>query len=151
MFIYFPINSMERYIYIVWEVKVKSLSRVWLFETPWTVAYKVHPSVEFSSQEYWSGLPFPSLGGLPNPGIEPGSPAMQADDFTIWATWNIYTSMVVDDSGWMEDKDENITWLGDKDFLMIVILAVMRWYIIFLFTFISLRVINVEHLFHLKT
>jgi len=34
--------------------------------------------------------------------------------------------MVVDDSGWMEEKDENITWLGDKDFLMIVILAVMR-------------------------
>ena len=40
--------------------KVKLLSRVWLFETPWTVAYQSPPSMEFSRQEYWSGLPFPS-------------------------------------------------------------------------------------------
>ena len=39
--------------------------------------------VGFSLQEYWSGLPFPSPGDLPDPGIEPGSPALQADDFTI--------------------------------------------------------------------
>ena len=38
-------------------------------------------SVEFSRQEYWSGLPFPSLGDLPDPGIEPGSPALEADSF----------------------------------------------------------------------
>ena len=43
-----------------WEVKVKSLSRVWLFATPWTVAYHTPPSMGFSRQEYWSGLPFPS-------------------------------------------------------------------------------------------
>ena len=47
--------------------------------TPWTVAYQAPPSVGFSCQEYWSGLPFPSPGDLPNPGIEPGSPALQAD------------------------------------------------------------------------
>ena len=47
--------------------------------TPWTVAYQVPPSMEFSRQEYWSGLPFPSPGDLPNPGIEPRSPALQAD------------------------------------------------------------------------
>ena len=58
---------------------VQLLSRVQLFATPWTIAYKVPPSVEFSRQEYWSGLPFPSPGDLPNPGIEPGSPALQAD------------------------------------------------------------------------
>ena len=58
-----------------WKVKVKSLSRVRLFATPWTVAYKVPPSMEFSRQEYWSGLPFPSPGNLPDSGIEPGSPA----------------------------------------------------------------------------
>ena len=58
--------------------EVKSLSRVWLFSTPWTVAYQA-PSMGFSRQEYWSGLPFPSPGDLPNPGIEPGSPALQAD------------------------------------------------------------------------
>ena len=55
-------------------VKVKSLRRVQLFATPWTVAYQVPPSMEFSRQEYWSGLPFPSPGDLPDPGIEPGSP-----------------------------------------------------------------------------
>ena len=60
-------------------MKVKSLSRVQLFATPWTVAYHAPPSVGFSRQEYWSGLPFPSPGDLPNPGIEPGSPALQAD------------------------------------------------------------------------
>ena len=47
--------------------------------TSWTVAYQAPPSMGFSSQEYWSGLPFPSPGDLPDPGIEPGSPALQAD------------------------------------------------------------------------
>ena len=54
-------------------VRVKSLSRVQLFATPWTVAYQPSPSMGFSRQEYWSGLPFPSPGDLPNPGIKPGS------------------------------------------------------------------------------
>ena len=66
-------------IFLVGSVKVKSLSRVRLFATPWTVAYQAPPSVEFSKQECWSGLPFPSPGDLPDPGIEPGSPALQAD------------------------------------------------------------------------
>ena len=61
-------------------MKVKSLSRVRLFVTPWTVAHWAPPSMEFSRQEYWSGLPFPSPGDLPNPGIEPGSPALWAED-----------------------------------------------------------------------
>ena len=56
--------------------EVKSLSRVRLFVTPWTVASQVPPSTGFSRQEYWSGLPFPSPGDLPDPGIEPGSPAL---------------------------------------------------------------------------
>ena len=56
-----------------------SLSCVRLFATPWTVAYQAPPSMGFSRQEYWNGLPFPSPGDLPNPGIEPGSPALQAD------------------------------------------------------------------------
>ena len=47
--------------------------------TPWTVAYQASQSMGFSRQEYWSGLPFPSPGDLPDPGIEPGSPALQAD------------------------------------------------------------------------
>ena len=64
------------------EVKVKSLSRVWLFVTPWTVAYQAPLSMGFSRQEYWSGLPFPSPGHLPNPGIKPGSPTLEADALT---------------------------------------------------------------------
>ena len=62
--------------------KVKSLSRVWLFVTPGAVAYQAPPSMAFSRQEYWSGLPFPSPGDLPNPGIEPRSPAFHADALT---------------------------------------------------------------------
>ena len=64
------------------KVKVKSLSRIRLFATPWTVAYQASLSMGFSRQEYWSGLPFPSPGDLPNPGIEPGSPALEADALT---------------------------------------------------------------------
>ena len=58
------------------EKKVKLLSHVQLFVTPWTVAYKAPPLMGFSRQECWSGLPFPSPGDLPDPGIEPGSPAL---------------------------------------------------------------------------
>ena len=57
---------------------MKSLSRVRLFATPWTVAYQVPPSMGFSRQEYWSGLPLPSPD-LPDPGIEPGFPTLKAD------------------------------------------------------------------------
>ena len=62
-----------------WKVKVKSLSRVRLFATPWTVAYQASLSMGFSRQEYWSGLPFPPPGDLPDPGIEPRSPALEAE------------------------------------------------------------------------
>ena len=64
------------------KVKVKSLSRVRVFATPWTVAYQAPPSMGFSMQEYWSGLPFPSPEDLPDPGIKPGSPALRADTLT---------------------------------------------------------------------
>ena len=50
-----------------------------LFATPWTVTHQAPPSMGFSRQEYWSGLPFPSPGDLPDPGIKPGSPALEVD------------------------------------------------------------------------
>ena len=53
--------------------------RVRLFVIPWTVAFQAPPSMELSRQEYWSRLPFPSPGDLPDPGIKPRSPALQAD------------------------------------------------------------------------
>ena len=73
-------------------MKVKSVSHVQLFETLWTVDHQAPLSMGFSRQEYWRGLPFPSPGDLPNPGIEPGSPALQADALTTelpqnWRVW----------------------------------------------------------------
>ena len=65
--------------YHILKVKVKSLSHVQLFATPWTIAYQAPPSMGFSRQEYWSGLPFPSPWDLPNPGLEPESSALQTD------------------------------------------------------------------------
>ena len=59
--------------------EVKWLSRVRLFATPRTVANQAPLSMGFSRQEYWSGLPFPSLGDLPDTGIKPRSPALRAD------------------------------------------------------------------------
>ena len=72
-------------------------SHVWLFGTPWTVACQALLSVGFSRQEYWSGLPFPSPGGLPNPGIESRSltsPALADRFFTTSATWETYLEIV---------------------------------------------------------
>ena len=65
--------------HIMVAVKVKSLSHVRLFATAWTVAYQTSPSMGFSRQEYWSGLLFHSPGDLPDPGIEPRSPALWAE------------------------------------------------------------------------
>ena len=65
---------------------MKSLSRVWLFAIPWIVVYQASLSMGFSRQGYWNGLPFLSSGDLPDPGIEPRSPALQARHFTLWAT-----------------------------------------------------------------
>ena len=64
------------------KVKLKSLSHIQLFATLWTVAHQAPPPVVFSRQEYWSGLPFTSPGDLPDPGIIPRSPALQAEALT---------------------------------------------------------------------
>ena len=60
-------------------IHAQMLSSVWLFVTPWTVVHQAPLSIEFSKQEYWSGLPFPSPGDFPHPGIESWSPALQKD------------------------------------------------------------------------
>ena len=64
------------------ESESEVISCVRLFVTPWTVAHQAPPSMGFSRQEYWSGLPFPSPGDLPDAGIEPRSAAFQADTLT---------------------------------------------------------------------
>ena len=74
----------------------QSLSCVWLLEAPWTVAHQAPLSMEFSRQKYWSGLPFPSLGYLPDPVIEPvslASPALAGGFFTS-STTRIYFCII---------------------------------------------------------
>ena len=69
----FPIFGLEVECFWLESVKCQSLNRVRFFATPWTIAHQAPLFLEFSRQEYWSGLPFPS------PGIERGHPALQAD------------------------------------------------------------------------
>ena len=76
---------------------MKSLSRVRLFVIPWTVAYQAPPSMGFSRQEYWSGVPFLSPGDLPDPGIEPGSPAFQADGLTSEPAGKLFSESCLND------------------------------------------------------
>ena len=69
------------------------LSHVQLSAAAWTVAYQASLSVEFSKQEYWSGVPFPTPGDLPDPGIKPtsfASPALAGRFFTTSATWKAH-------------------------------------------------------------
>ena len=67
---------------MVKKVKAKSLSRVQLLVTPGTAAHQAPPSMGFSRQKYWSRVPFPSPGDVPNTGIEPRSPTLQADSLS---------------------------------------------------------------------
>ena len=79
-------------------------SRVLLFVTPWTVAHQVALSMGFPWQECWTRLPFPSPGYLPNPGIEPVSPALQADSLPSEPPGKPFTEMtpfeIVTSSSW---------------------------------------------------
>ena len=81
----FPFSS---FLFKTWSIKWKrqSLSRVRLFGIPWAVVCQDPLSMEFSRQEYWSGVPFPSPGDLPDPGIKSWSPAYEGGFFTFWAT-----------------------------------------------------------------
>ena len=90
-------------------VKVKSLSCVQLFATPWTIAHPAPLSMGLSQQEYWSGLPFPPPGDLLDAGIEHESltsPALAVSFFTTCATWEVlcvwlFSCSVVSDSLWL--------------------------------------------------
>ena len=67
---------------------------------PWTAAYQAPPSMEFSRQKYWSGLPFPSLGDLLDPGVEPRSPALQADSLPSEGTIQVFHVSVFTWENW---------------------------------------------------
>ena len=75
-----------------------SLSHVQFFATPWTVACQAPPPMEFSRQEYWSGLTFPTPGDLPDPGIESVSPAylaLASGFFTTVPPGNIFSNLIL--------------------------------------------------------
>ena len=80
-YVHFKSNSQNNTIHWVWIWRSRSVSCSVMSNsaTPWTVAHQAPLSMEFSRQEDWSGLPFPSPGDLPNPGIKPRSPTLQAD------------------------------------------------------------------------
>ena len=108
--VFCPYETKSEHIYLALKVKVKLLSHVWPFATPWTVAHQVLLSMGFFRQEYCSGLPFPSPGNLPNPGIEPRSPALQADALTS------YLALTPGKSGsplilsWSQNASDSHTW-----------------------------------------
>ena len=77
---YFNINALD--IYYNFLVHAQSLSHVWVFVTPWTVACQAPLPMEFSRWEFWNELPFPTVGNLPNPEIELESPALAGVFFT---------------------------------------------------------------------
>ena len=88
-------------------------SRVRLFAIPWTVARQAPLSMEFSRQEYWSELPFPSPGDFPNPGIEPKSfmsPALAGRFFTTSATWEALAQ-------WLKVETEDIKIISSSSLL----------------------------------
>ena len=78
-----------------WKVKVKSFSRVRPLAPPWTAAYQAPPSMRFSRQEYWSGVPYPTPGNFPNSGVKPTSrvsPALQADSLPSEPSGNAHAA-----------------------------------------------------------
>ena len=94
------IFSFYIYIYIY---TLSLFSHVQLCATPWTMVHQAPLSMEFSRQNYWSGLPCPSPGDLPNPGIELTSltsPALAGRFFTTSTTWEVYQR----GKGWGRDK-----------------------------------------------
>ena len=93
------------------KVKVKSLSHVQLFVTPWTVAYWAPLSMGFSRQKYWSRLPFPSPRDLPDPGIEPWSPTLQAEALTSEPPGKPLTQMEALGKEWTLSFTTQATWL----------------------------------------
>ena len=92
------------------------LNYVWFFATPWTPAQQAPLSMGFSRQDYWSRLSFPPPGDLPNPGIEPMSPAspsLQANLY-LWATWaskvtlkEMITNHPAYENKWLSYVEEN--------------------------------------------
>ena len=103
-------------------ISAQLLSRVWLSAVLWTVAHQAPPPTEFSWQEYWRGLPFPTAGDLPDPGIKPGSPALQADSLPFelpgkpirWIYFPLYCHVLSVLTPLSEITEFSSTWVNIK-------------------------------------
>ena len=113
-----------------WKVKVKSLSSVQPSGTPWTAAFQAPPSMEFSRQEYWSGVPLPSPGDLLIQGLNLGLLNIAGWFFTIWATREAHTHKGMyqivrswfrwnGNEGWREEKWMCLLWVDSDNELRI--------------------------------
>ena len=89
-----------------WEVKVKSLSRVWLLATPWTAAYQAPPSMRFSRQEHWSGVPLPSPTG------PPGKPLFIDGHLVFSHTWAIVYNAIINTGVHISLQDNDFISFG---------------------------------------
>ena len=87
-------NSVPNQLTWKYESRVKSISRVRLLATPWTEAYQAPLSMGLSRQEYQRGVPFPSPGDLPDPGIDPGSPVLQTDALRLTHQGSVTTTIM---------------------------------------------------------
>ena len=95
---YFNINALD--IYYNFLVHAQSLSQVWVFVTPWTVACQAPLPMEFSRWEFWNELPFPTVGNLPDPEIELESPALSGGFFTTEPSGKPLDSLTRDSNVW---------------------------------------------------
>ena len=93
--------------------------------TPWTVAHQAPQSMEFSRWEYWSGLPFPSPGDIPDPGIKPGSAALQADSLLSEPPGKVPTLLIHKLAGMMEGSDQ-MALLSN---CMFAIVGFIQWWV----------------------
>ena len=115
----------------------KSLSHVWLFMTPWTVACQSPSplSMEFSRQESWSGVQFPPPGDLPDPGMEPGSSALQVDSLSseppqspFVNTQCAHLGILIYLFGKTNFEGKNHTWKYERSYLLKILrLFLLQW------------------------
>ena len=101
---YTLLNLRAWHVKVKWKWKWKSLGRVWLFVTPWTIQ-----SMEFSRPEYWSGYPLHSSGNLPNPGIEPRSLALQVDSLPSELSGKPKNNPFSSRSSWLRNQTR-VSW-----------------------------------------